>query len=224
MSLNPNNDFQKETGNFLRMLRQLRLYEEVVLYANVPDISEREEKEALGFLKSEYDREVKEYPPGAPEFNPSAAVWSAKMIYRSAQLLLYREQKEVQLESMFPAYSGEENLSAILSADLTLRFLPSILEKLHEIDPEDALFPILEKFASEWDYSAIGSRVESTLPDFELAGKTPLLMKLYIDRIIAVNDQRLASNPMINREIRSALGLYTNELWKNFELIKTTTE
>lgn len=224
MSLNANNEIREETGNFLRMLRQLRLYEEVVLYANVPDIPLREEQEAVAFLQSEYVRELKEYPAGAPEYNPEAAAWAAKMIYRSAQLLLYREHKELVLESMFPSYSGEKNLSAILSADLTLRFLPSILEKLHEIDPEDALFPILEKFATEWDYSAIGSRVESPLQDFELAGKTPLLMKLYIDRIIAVNDQRLASKPAINREIRSALGLYTNELWKNFDLIKTTTE
>lgn len=218
---NPIPESGNHTGNFLRMLRQLRLYEEVVLYADIPGFSVQEAREADDFLRSEYERELKEYPSGAPVYNSEAALWAATLIYRASQLLLYREQKEVQLEGMFPHYMGERNLSAILSADLTLRFIPSVLEKLHEINPEDGLLVILNKIASEWDYSAIGSNVDSGLADFEMAGKNPLFMKLYIDRIIAVRDQRLATNASVNREIRSSLGMYTNELWNNFDLIKT---
>lgn len=222
MLTNPIAEPGNQAGNFLRLLRQLRLYEEVVLYADIPGFGAQEAREADDFLRSEYERELKEYPSGAPVYNSEAALWAAALIYRAAQLLLYREQKEVQLEGMFPDYTGERSLSAILSADLTLRFIPSVLEKLHEIDPEDGLLVILNKVAAEWDYSAIGSKVNSVLPDFEMAVNNRLFMKLYIDRIIAVRDQRLASNAAVNREIRSSLGMYTNELWNNFDLIKTT--
>lgn len=218
------NENVESGGNFLRMVRQLRLYEEVVLYNGVPDIPAHELEEVQQFLLSEYEREGKEYPSGAPAFHADAALWAAVLIYRASQLLLYREQKSVQLNELFPRFDETRNVSVILSADLTLRFLPSVLEKAQEIDPEDALIGILKAIATDWDYSAIGSKVEAPLNDFHLAEKTPLLMKLYIDRVIAVRDKKLAEHPDINRRVRSALGMYTNELWNNFDLIKTTTE
>lgn len=221
--MNPDQNAPEVTGNLSRMLRHLRLYEEVVLYADLPEIDVQDEKQSLEFLRGEYERELREYPSGAPPFDAEAALWAARLIYRSSQLLLYRQHKEVLLETLFPGFRGERTLAAILSADLTLRFLPSVLEKLHEIDPEDALLPILKNIASAWDYSAVGSHVQSELPDFHSAGKYPLLRKLYIDRVITLRDERLAAEPAINREIRTALGLYPDELWKNFDLIKTTS-
>lgn len=206
------------------MMRQLRLYEEVVLYNSVPEIPAHEWEEVKQFLQGEYERERKEHPSGAPAFNADAAMWAALLIYRASQLLLYREQKSILLDALFPPFAGTRDLSAILSADLTLRFIPSVLEQAHNIDPEDALIPILKKFAGEWDYSAIGSNAESPLNDFQLAGRVPLLLKLYVDRIIAVRDKKLAEHPEVNRQVRIALGLYTNELWNNFDLIKINTE
>jgi hypothetical protein len=218
------NEKTESGGNFLRMLRQLRLYEEVVLYNGVPAIPAQELEEARQFLQSEYERELREYPKGAPAFHADAALWAAVLIYRASQLLLYREQKSVQLNELFPRFAETRDPAVILSADLTLRFLPSVLEKATEIDPEDALIGILKNVAADWDYSAVGSNIESPLNDFQLAGKIPLLQKLYVDRVIAVRDKKLAAHPLINQHIRRALGLYTNELWTNFDLIKTNTE
>ena len=55
-------------------------------------------------------------------FNKDAALWAAKTIYIAAQLMLYRENKSVELAKLLPDYNGEINASSILSSRLMHSF------------------------------------------------------------------------------------------------------
>lgn len=206
------------------MLRQLRLYEEIVLYASIPGVSPQEEIEAKAFLKEEYQREAIAFQHEVPPFSEEAAFWAAALIYRAAQLMLYRENKEVELAGILPVYNGPKDVSAILSADLTLRFLPSVIEKLKEIDKDDALIPLLSDVAVEWDFSSVGMKMDSKFEAMRMAKLNPCLLRLYIDRVIELRDAERAQHPLLHEEIKAVLGLYTSELWPGFEMLKLNTE
>lgn len=221
MSRTPTISVQEKQGNFIRVLRHLRLYEEVILYSNIPHVGQAELAEAVEFLRDEFKRESKGYQFAVPEFNPDAAIWAAMLIYRSAQLMLYRENKETELSGLLPVYNGPHDVSAILSADLMLRFLPSVINKLNEIDPDDALIPLLREIAVAWDYSSTGMKLDSRFNDMKLAQSNKCLMRLYVDRVVENKDMIRAQVPMMHEEIKSALGMYTSEYWNGFEMIKT---
>lgn len=221
MSLTPTIPVQEKQGNFIRVLRHLRLYEEVILYSNIPHVGQAEIAEAIDFLREEYKRESKSYQYEIPEFNGDVAIWAALLIYHSAQLMLYRENKEAELSGLIPVYKGAHDASAVLSADLMLRFLPSVINKLNEIDPDDALIPLLHEIAGAWDYSSTGMKLDSPFNDMKLAQSNKCLMRLYVDRVIENKDMIRAQMPVMNEEIKSALGMYANEFWNGFEMIKT---
>ena len=140
---------------FLNTIQTLRKQEEAVLYEKLLPISEQEKKEAADFLYQEYQQEALEYPYQVPEFDVFAALWAADFLYTALQLVLHREQKEQDLVQLLPDFPNEITPSAILSADLCLRFLPDVIIQLKLIDSEDALIEILEKQLTLWHYSGI---------------------------------------------------------------------
>lgn len=169
---------------FLNMIKNLRQNEEVMLYANILEIAEEESIEVIEFLKSEYQQESFNYPYQALAFNNEAALWAAKLLYTAAQLMLYRENKEADLEKLIPEFNREITPPEILSADLCLRFLPAIVVQLRIIDPEDRLISILEEHLKKWHYSAINYTLEIGDLEFKQIIESPTLQQLYINRII----------------------------------------
>jgi hypothetical protein len=139
---------------FLKMVRHLRKNEEVMLYENILAIPDEEVTSVAEFLRSEYENEALNHPKPLPEYDPEAAVWAARTLYVSAQLLLYRENKVTDLSTLIPD-NLEVNAGAILSADLTLRFLPDLVKQMEVIDPDDDLLHILRKLLEKWHYSAV---------------------------------------------------------------------
>lgn len=204
---------------FLKMIQILREREDLILYGNLLEVEKEEE---VGFfLRDEYENEIKDFPFISPAFNTNAAIWAAKTIYISAQLILYRENKINELELLLPDYKDEIDSSAMLSADLCLRFLPSMLIQLKLIDSEDPLIEILEKKLSVWHYSALSYNLNFDEVDFKIIITDKCLEQLYLDRITKYRKLELSQNSQFKESILANFGNYAKELWEEFYFKKS---
>lgn len=204
------------------MIRQLRQYEEVMLYGNLLHITPADLESVTVFLADEYTRESLQHPSGAPPFDAAAAGWSAQMVYKVAQLILYRENKPEDLRALLPLFNAERNASAILSADLCLRFIPVMRQHLHLIDPEDPLLELLDELMIQWHYSGIAGSPDISKLDFAPIVSSTSLLVLYSERIIYYRKTELARHPVFIETIRASLGIYSDSLWKELKDVITS--
>jgi hypothetical protein len=204
---------------FTDMITRLYQYGEIVLYNNVLNILTDEALVTSEFLREVYDWEKKNYPFIPPDFDWTAALWSAKVVYFSAQLLLYREDTIEEVETLLRPYTEKPSAVNILSVDICLRFLPDILSKIKQVDPDDEIIPILESFLKEWHYSSINYSLEETNFDFDPIVSNDCLRQLYCDRIIANKDFKRGQHEVIAPFVLASLGNYKNIFWKEFKTI-----
>ena len=204
---------------FLEMIKSLREKEEVVLYERILKTSKEDNIEVITYLKNTYHSESLNYPYSAPEFNQEAALWAAKTVYIAAQLILYRQNANEELEALFPADNIESNPESILSVDLCIRFMPSLIYQLKLIDSEDYLLGILESKLAKWHYSGINYHNIPGNSDYSIVCSNKCLEQLYINRIIKYKNIKLAKNPIFNNKIRANMGIYSEIYWKGFNLI-----
>ncbi len=224
---------------FFDMIQLLRRNGEVVLYDNVFTISPEERSRTSAFLEKEYQRECLNYPFQPPPYHAEAALWGAEMIYVAAQLLLYRQDAETVLGDLLPKENLERTASAVLSADLCLRFLPGIVANLRQIDQNDPLIVRLEAVLERWHYSGIeiSHPNETNQSQHSIEGKSSLktnvpnpkasaledlldnqcLYQLYINRIIKFKNTELAAIPQLNRGIQAAIGMHGEQYWPEFK-------
>ena len=209
---------------FLKMIRHLRQQEETMLYSNMLVISEKEADETIDFLRGEYEAESLDYPYEAPEFCPEAALWAAKTIYIAAQLLLYRENKNEELATLLPDFPGEADASAMLSADLCLRFLPDTLFQLRLIDSQDLLIEVLESKLHAWHYSGIHYGLDVEKIDLTSIASDLCLQQLYVNRIISGGKMQLAMHPAFTEVVKANLGIFAGDFWSDFKTQTTIHE
>jgi hypothetical protein len=200
---------------FLNTIEHLRISEEIILYTNLPYISVEQENLTIAFLEKEYANESTHYPYTPPAFNALAALWGAKTIYYASQLILYRENKGKDLPILLPAYTDEQNASAILSADLCLRFLSQILDQIKVIDLDDLIIPLLEGHLQQWHYSAIGYNLNPEMLNFGPILENNSLKQLYINRIIENKSKTLAELTHLNEYVKASMGNYSSLFWKD---------
>jgi hypothetical protein len=198
---------------FLDTIYHLRTIEQVILYNKLITISKIEEDEVILFLETEYEKEILEYPGLVPEFNAAASLWAAKTVYLAAQLLLHREHKVSDLSMLLPDYCGNIDASAVLSADICLRFLPQIIAEIKRIDPEDLILPILEKHLIRFHYAAIGFEVEIEDLNFDVIAANDCLLQLYIDRVVQRKAIKLAQIDFIKKQLEIGFGDYQKLFW-----------
>ncbi|HEX8015376.1 MAG TPA: hypothetical protein VF465_09085 [Flavobacterium sp.] len=206
-------NMNKTETPFLDTIYHLRTIEQIILTDKFRTISKGEEIDCISFLETEYEREILEYPGNTPDFNADAALWAAKTIYFAAQLLLYREHTISDLNVLLPDFSGKENASAALSADLCLRFLPQILEEMKRIDADDPVIPILEKQLYQFHYSAIGFEIEIEKIDFNTVASNDCLQQLYIDRIVQRKAIKFTESDFIKKQLEIGFGDYKKIFW-----------
>ncbi|MGB8191506.1 MAG: hypothetical protein WCF67_06280 [Chitinophagaceae bacterium] len=205
------------TNYFLQTITHLRHYEEVMLYGNLLHFTQTQQEEASAYLAKEYKNESLNYPGSAPPFNEAAALWAAKSVYIATQLMLYRENKTVEVEKLLPAYTGEVTASAMLSADLVLRFLSDLIKHLKIIDPEDRLTDILVNHLKQWHYSGIAYPLPADELDFTVVSGNDCLRQLYIDRVIEYKNAALAANPALAEGVKAGMGIFTAVYWSGFK-------
>lgn len=201
---------------FLNTIKHLRLNEEIILYANLPILSTDEENLLIDFLANEYRKESTNYPYSSPVYNAQAALWGASIIYYASQMMLYRENKGEEIAAFLPPYAYQQDASAILSADLCLRFLPQVLENLKNIDPDDIIIPLLKNHLHQWHYSAIGLDLDNETLNFNGILGNECLKQLYINRIIENKAKVLAQLPFLKNHVKASMGNFSSYFWKEF--------
>lgn len=209
---------------FFKMISHLRHTEDIMLYGNILRVGVNEEKEAILFLEKEYAIEALDYPYEAPPFDEGAALWAAKTVYVAAQLILYRENKNEDLVSLLPDFTGEKDAKAQLSADLCLRFLPNMVIQLKVIDSDDELIEVLENILKQWHYSAINYPLQTDTLDHHYILENACLKQLYVNRIVEYKKIKPAMLPAYRELIKANMGIYTKEFWNEFHTTLTLHE
>lgn len=205
-------------NNILQTIHHLRTSGQFVLYTNKPKVSSSELNDLADFLEQECENEVLNYPFEAPIFHKEAAVWAAKTIYYAAQFLAHRSEEPKNLGKFFTDFKGELTPSVLLSADLSLRFLPFIIKELEHIDAEDWLANLLKKQLQNFQYSTIGHDMEDEINEEKLASlfQNDCYRTLYIDRVIAQKDISLTAHKIIQENVAIQLGEHSNHFWRAF--------
>jgi len=206
---------------FLDTLFLLRQEECITIFSDIYEISKKGEEDALDYFQAEFEKERLEFLSDAVVCDVETALWAAKLLYYSAQLYLIRENTAKDLNMLIPPFKGKKDISALLSADLSLRFLPQIVSALQIADPEDPLVKILESVLKQFHYSAIGSDLDLEEINWEEELKDKTYRKLYLERIVEKKAYTLAEIPYLNRLLIAEFGLYKDIFWRE---LKTITE
>lgn len=206
---------------FLDTLFLLRKEGTLTIFSDFKTLSEKEEKEAGDFFESEFEKERLDFLSNKIPFNKEAAIWAAKILYHSAQLYLIRKDTAKDLEKLIPQYQDEKDVSSILSADLSLRFLPQLLDALQIADSTDPLVKILENILQQFHYSGIGLDLNLENINWEEELKNKTYRKLYLERIVEKKAYSLAEIPYINQLLIAEFGMYKDIFWKELKINNT---
>ncbi len=206
-------------SSFLDTLFLLRKEECITIFTDFHEISEKEESDAADYFEAEFEKERLEFLSDQISFDKETTVWATKILYHSVRLHLIRENTAKDLNRLIPPYSGNRNIPAILSADLSLRFLPQIISALHDADPEDVLMSMLENVLKRFHYSAVGMDLELEPINWEEELKDRTYRKLYLERIVERKSYKLAEIPYINQLLIAEFGLHKDVFWKELKVI-----
>jgi hypothetical protein len=205
------------SSHFYNTIANLRSSEDIILYDKLISYTPEDEQLVEQFLQLEYLNECYNYPFTPPAYNGDAAVWAAKTLYNACQLIIHRNDKDEALQAFFTPYKHPIDASAILSADLCLRFLPIAAKDISNIDPDDALVPILQQIIDTWHYSSIGYKISDEPIAMQEISKSQCLLQLYADRVILRQDKQRATEPIINKKIRESFGDYAQLYWQDLQ-------
>lgn len=205
---------------FLDTLFLLRKEGTLTVFSDFKTLSEKEEKEAEDFFESEFEKERLDFLSDKIPFNKEAAIWAAKVLYHSAQLYLIRKDTAKNLEKLIPQYQGEKNTSAILSADLSLRFLPQLLDALQVADSTDPLVKMLGNILHQFHYSGIGLDLNLENINWEEELKNKTYRKLYLERIVEKKAYKLAEIPYVNQLLIAEFGMYKDIFWRELKIVE----
>lgn len=204
---------------FLDTLFLLRKEECITIFTDIHEISQKEEQDAADYFESEFEKERLEFLSDQINCDRETAVWAAKIMYHSAQLHLIRENTAKDLNKLIPSFKGKRDTSSLLSADLSLRFLPQIITVLQSADPEDAVIKMLENILKQFHYSVIGFDLELENINWEEELKDKTYRKLYLERIVEKKAYPLAEIPYINQLLIAEFGMYKDIFWRELKII-----
>lgn len=202
---------------FLETIQHLWYHEEVLIFREKLTISKEDEEDCLPWLETAFNEMALHYPGKKPEFNGEAALWGAKLLYYSAHFIVNRQNTLKDLPSLFKEFSSPVTPSAILSADLFLKYLPVVCNQLKGIDPDDELLMFLEdKILSEWILSSVEYLQvlkEEESKQLELILGNTCLKGVFVNRIIESKHTHWVKHPKVFALIDQSLGMFKEEEW-----------
>jgi len=204
---------------FLDTIFLLRKSGCITVFSNLHEISKKEEQEAGDYFEAELEKERLEFLSTDISCDKESAVWAAKVLYYSAQLYLIRENTAKDLDKLIPKLKIASDTSSVLSADLSLRFLPQIITLMQTADPYDPLVKILEEILIQFHYSGIGYPLNLEKVNWEKELKDKTYRKLYLERIVERKAYELAENPYVNQLLIAEFGLYKEIFWRELKII-----
>lgn len=211
----------KSKSPFLDTLFLLRKEECITIFADIQEISPKEEQDAADYFESEFEKERLEFLSDQINCDHKMTVWAAKVLYHSAQLYLIRENTAKDLKKLIPSFKGVRDISSILSADLSLRFLPQVITVLQNTDPEDPLIKLLENILHQFHYSGVGFDLDLEKINWEEELKDRTYRKLYLERIVEKKAYKLAEIPYINQLLMAEFGIYKDIFWRELKNVNS---
>jgi hypothetical protein len=130
-----------------------------------------------------YDAYRIELPGPAPGFEPAAAADAARLVYRACWALVSEAEGDADLAAALAMPHPPRSAAEHASADLVLRYLPTVHRRARALGPDDCLHGLLADVLRRWPLSGVLSDVEEgplTPPDFD---GHPGLLLLYAERL-----------------------------------------
>ena len=203
---------------FLQAIEQLLETGTLTLHGRIDEVPAADMRVVLEVLKERFEREATGYPGPPLKWDAIAAGWSVKVVFYAVQLLLYRSHDVDDLAYYFAGLGQPKTAAAIASADICLRYLPSILRQLEAIDVEDVLIPILQGVLHKWHYTGLLAGLTPDPKNLEAILEDESLMQLYVDRVIETKNRAAAALPELSGSIVGALGNHAEVYWKELNV------
>lgn len=169
-------------------------------------------------LQQYHADDILEMPFSPLPYNEEAALWAAEYFYKAVQLTVLRDAEEQKIKDMLQPFSGNISAASIYSADLILRYLPSLFELAKGLAPLDILVNQFYTTARQWPFSSVGIELKDE-PDETQILSSRQLRQLYMDRIILARDKKRVRNQAIENHIYEEVGNRLNILWPGYEPI-----
>ncbi|KYP15341.1 hypothetical protein [Flavihumibacter sp. CACIAM 22H1] len=205
---------------FLDTIYSVRNDEKLLLFNALPITDLQEQQLVVEFLETEFTNEAYDYPFHTLEFDKAAALWAARYLYTTAQLLLYRTYSVEQLPMLLAGFKDDLTPEAILSADLCLRFLPDLFDLANKLDYSDPIQSCIVSTLSIWQYSGIKIADATLTPKLEIIFSNPCLKQLYLNRILETDNPYLKKHPVIQQELSAIAGIYQTFFLHNYNYEK----
>lgn len=149
-----------------------------------------------------------EMPGSPPELDIDAVRWSMISIFYASSLVIHRDIDESQMNRIFDIKPpNREFASAHYSVDLIMRFLPDIIRLGRSASSKDPLHAHLLNWAKDWPLSSVGIKGLGPVDATPLR-TSPTLMRLYVDRILALGDSDRLEDTQVRRLAATVLGDY----------------
>lgn len=191
----------------------------VVVEGTVTPFTDEDLQAAVQRLHEQYEQQKQELSGTVPAFEPAAALWAAGFLYRAVQLVVLRNLGEEAVNSLLTRYDGVISPEAILSVDLSFRYLPNLMGLAKGLAPEDVLVKRLHEAAVQWPFSSVGMKLDDEL-NIDVIINNICVRRAYVDRIITTRDIKRCNNTQVNEYIQEALGDHGHVLWPGYKPYK----
>jgi hypothetical protein len=148
-----------------------------------PEPSPIPDPEALKLLESAFDSYRLQIAGPVIDFSAEAALSAADTVWNASWFLVSRQETEDEVASALARLGAPKAPSDHLSADLTLRYLPTLHRRARAREPADRLTTCLETILRNWPLTGVLSEIQDEpLQSIEFGGHPGLLM-LYAERL-----------------------------------------
>lgn len=172
---------------------------------------DRELQDAVSLLIESEQQQREHLPLQPPAIHIPSLTWAAAMLYRAAQLTVFRELSEQDIEASQGQHVPDpvRTASGVYSVDLTFGHLPDLVRIVRAMNPNDPLLPVLISWCRQWPFSSVGVASVGEI-DIEPILSDRCLTLMYADRILAAEDAARLDHPVIVETVRGVIGAWTD--------------
>lgn len=169
------------------------------------------------------DRNRLDFPGSGPAFQPDVARWGAVQFFRACQAATYRDLDAATLARCWSTCPVGNPIVNAYNVDLVFRFLPGLYVLAKGVSEGDPLCEQLKAWSVQWPLSSVGMK-GITGCDVSAICSHPALKQLYVDRIVATQDESRLDHADIRQAVRAALGLHTHLAPRIAQALQTRDE
>ena len=200
--------------------RQLRAGSRLDLPTDYPAAADERERRALRpVLAKAYELDASSWPGTPPSFREDAAVWGL-LAWLSVATRWHLPDAAAPLPPAPPTPMNPDEAAAHpLSADLALRYLPPLLQRIGADSPDDVLLAETAPLLAAFPYTGLLSPKPAWPADLPaLANAT--FRGAVVDRVIERDRLDVAQHPDLLPHVRAALGAHAQTLWPRFHRMR----